>query len=115
FFSLFEIFITPQQAIIGAIAGYLSLWLLFHVFKLLTGKEGMGYGDFKLLAAGGAWLGFEMLIVVLILASVSGLVIALLQKLLKHGEAKIPFGPYLSVGILLSLLYGDTLLRWYLP
>lgn len=115
FFSLFEVFVTPQQAIIGALAGYLSLWLLFHVFKLLTGKEGMGYGDFKLLAAGGAWLGFEMLIVVLILASVSGLVIALIQKLAGQGEAKIPFGPYLSIGIMLSLLFGDTLLRWYLP
>lgn len=115
FFSLFEVFITPQQAILGALVGYLSLWLLFHVFKLLTGKEGMGYGDFKLLAAGGAWLGAEMLIVVLILASVSGLVIALLQYAMRQGEAKIPFGPYLSIGILLSLLYGDGLLKWYLP
>jgi type 4 prepilin peptidase 1 (EC:3.4.23.43). Aspartic peptidase. MEROPS family A24A len=115
FFSLFQVFVTPQQAVIGALVGYLSLWLLFHVFKLLTGKEGMGYGDFKLLAAGGAWLGFEMLIVVLILASVSGLVIALIQKIGKQGEARIPFGPYLSIGIFLSLLFGDTLLKWYLP
>ncbi len=115
FLSLFDVFVSPQQAIIGALAGYLSLWLLFHVFKLLTGKEGMGYGDFKLLAAGGAWLGYEMLIMVLILASVSGLVIALIQKIAKQGEAKIPFGPYLSMGIFLSLLYGDTLLNWYLP
>ncbi len=115
FFSLFEVFVTPQQAIIGALVGYLSLWLLFHVFKLLTGKEGMGYGDFKLLAAAGAWLGFEMLIIVLILASVSGLVIALLQRIAQQGEAKIPFGPYLSIGIFLSLLFGDTLLNWYLP
>jgi len=115
FVSLFEVFVSPHQAIIGALVGYLSLWLLFHVFKLLTGKEGMGYGDFKLLAAGGAWLGFEMLIVVLILASVSGLVIALIQKIARQGEARIPFGPYLSIGIFLSLLYGDTLLNWYLP
>ncbi|MCX7544677.1 prepilin peptidase [Marinicella gelatinilytica] len=115
FFSLFEVFVTPQQAIIGALVGYLSLWLLFHVFKILTGKEGMGYGDFKLLAAGGAWLGFDSLIVVLILASVSGLVIALIQRLLKQGEAKIPFGPYLSIGIFASLIFGDTLLNWYLP
>lgn len=115
FFSLFDVFVTPEQAIIGALVGYLSLWLLFHVFKLLTGKEGMGYGDFKLLAAGGAWLGFDMLIVVLILASVSGLVIALIQKIAQKGEARIPFGPYLSIGIFLSLLFGDTLLNWYLP
>jgi leader peptidase (prepilin peptidase)/N-methyltransferase len=115
FFSLFGVFVTPQQAIIGALVGYLSLWLLFHVFKLLTGKDGMGYGDFKLLAAGGAWLGFEMLIIVLILASVSGLVIALIQKLAQKGEARIPFGPYLSIGIFLSLLFGETLLNWYLP
>lgn len=115
FFSLFDVFVSPNQAIIGALVGYLSLWLLFHVFKLLAGKEGMGYGDFKLLAAGGAWLGFEMLIMVLILASVSGLFIAIIQKLAQKGETRIPFGPYLSMGIFLSLLFGDTLLNWYLP
>ncbi len=87
----------------------------FHLFKLLTGKEGMGYGDFKLLAAAGAWLGYEMLIMVLMLASVSGLIIALIQRLSNSGEAKIPFGPYLSMGIFLSLIYGDQLLSWYLP
>jgi len=115
FISLFEVFITPQQAIIGALVGYLSLWLLFHVFKLITGKEGMGYGDFKLLAAAGAWLGYEMLIMVLMLASVSGLIIALIQRLSNQGEAKIPFGPYLSIGFFLALIYGDQLLSWYLP
>lgn len=115
FFSLFEVFVAPEQAIIGALAGYLCLWLLFHVFKLLTGKEGMGYGDFKLLAAGGAWLGAEMLIMVLILASVSGLVFAIMQKILKKEEVRIPFGPYLSLGIFLCLIYGNTLLNWYLP
>lgn len=115
FLSLFEVFITPQQAIIGGLVGYLSLWLLFHIFKLITGKEGMGYGDFKLLAAAGAWLGYEMLIMVLMLASVSGLIIALVQRLMNKGETRIPFGPYLSIGFFLSLLYGDQLLHWYLP
>lgn len=110
FFSLFGFSIPPEVAIVGALVGYLSLWTVFQVFKLLTGKEGMGYGDFKLLAAGGAWLGYEPLIIVLLVSSVSGLVFALLQKMLGQSEAKIPFGPYLSIGILVSYLAGDVLM-----
>ncbi len=114
-FSLFEFSITPASAISGALVGYLSLWLVFQLFKLLTGKEGMGYGDFKLLAAGGAWLGAEQLIAVLFIASVSGLLFALIQALLKKGQQKIPFGPYLSAGILLTYLFNDQLQQLLLP
>jgi leader peptidase (prepilin peptidase)/N-methyltransferase len=110
FCSLFELTVTPSQAITGALVGYLSLWLVFHAFKLLTGKEGMGFGDFKLLAAGGAWLGAEALIVVLMVASVSGLLITLLLKVFGKGEQKIPFGPYLSIGILVAYLTEGRLL-----
>lgn len=110
FCSLFELTVTPSQAITGALVGYLSLWLVFHGFKLLTGKEGMGYGDFKLLAAGGAWLGAESLIVVLMVASVSGLLITLLLRLFGKGSQKIPFGPYLSIGILVAYFAGTQML-----
>jgi leader peptidase (prepilin peptidase)/N-methyltransferase len=113
FFSLFSFSIAPEVAIIGALVGYLSLWLVFHLFKLLTGKEGMGYGDFKLLAAGGAWLGYEPLITVLLVSSFSGLVIAVIQKLAGSQEQKIPFGPYLSIGIVVSYLAGNQLMYWF--
>ncbi len=115
FFSLFEFSITPVQAIQGALVGYLSLWLVFHLFKLLTGKEGMGYGDFKLLAAGGAWLGPELLIAVLFIASISGLIFALAQAAMKKGQNKIPFGPYLSIGIFVSYVFGAQILAYLFP
>lgn len=115
FFSLFEFSIYPEQAIQGALIGYLSLWLVFHLFKLLTGKDGMGYGDFKLLAAGGAWLGPELLIAVLLISSISGLVMALLQAMVRKGSNKIPFGPYLSVGIFVSYLFGEQILNFMFP
>ena len=114
FFSLFEVFVPVNQAVIGALVGYLSLWTVFWLFKLATGKDGMGYGDFKLLSAGGAWLGAEPLIVVLVIASVTGLLAALAGKVLGQEGGKIPFGPYLSVGILVSLIWGEELLHWYL-
>ena len=115
FFSLFGFSIQPEEAIKGALIGYLCLWLVFHLFKLITGKEGMGYGDFKLLAAGGAWLGPELLIAVLFIASISGLVFALLQLVMKKGSNKIPFGPYLSMGILVSYLLGDQIINFMFP
>ncbi|VAW46264.1 Leader peptidase (Prepilin peptidase) / N-methyltransferase [hydrothermal vent metagenome] len=115
FFSLFGFSIQPEEAIKGALIGYLCLWLVFHLFKLITGKEGMGYGDFKLLAAGGAWLGPELLIAVLFIASISGLVFALLQMIMKKGSNKIPFGPYLSMGILVSYLLGDQIINFMFP
>ncbi len=115
FFSLFDFSVTPVQAIQGALVGYLSLWLVFHLFKLATGKEGMGYGDFKLLAAGGAWLGPELLIAVLLIASVSGLLFALLQAVMKNSQNKIPFGPYLSIGIFVSYLWGSQITAYLFP
>ena len=114
-FSLFDFSIHPAQAIQGALIGYLSLWLVFHLFKLITGKEGMGYGDFKLLAAGGAWLGPELLIAVLLIASISGLVIALIQAMVRKGSNKIPFGPYLSIGIFVSYLFGTEIINLLFP
>lgn len=95
------------NAVIGAMLGYLILWVVFHAFKLLTGKEGMGYGDFKLLAAAGAWLGVESLLTILLVSSVSGVLIGLTLQL-KNGHDKntpFPFGPALVFGML-SWLYG---------
>ena len=115
FVSLFDYSITPAVAIKGALVGYLSLWLIFHLFKLATGKDAMGYGDFKLLAAGGAWLGMEMLIVVLMIASVAGLLMAALSALMGKGQQKIPFGPYLSVGVLVGYFYQQPMLDYLFP
>ena len=115
FFSLLNFSLAPSDAVVGAIVGYLSLWLLFHVFKMLTGKEGMGYGDFKLLAAGGAWLGAPALLPVVIIASVSGLVLAIIQLLLGRGQAKIPFGPYLAIGIWVMAIFEKQLTILFFP
>ena len=105
-----------QDAVIGAIAGYLILWSLYWTFKLLTGKEGMGYGDFKLLAALGAWLGWQSLPLILILSSVVGAVAGIsLMLLRRHQQGNpIPFGPYLAMAGWIALLWGDTITRWYL-
>jgi len=114
--NLKGVFVSPEQAILGAVLGYLILWSLFHLFKLLTGKEGMGYGDFKLLAAAGAWLGPKSLLLVLVISSVAGAVIGIAQMLLaRHKRSQpIPFGPYLAIGTWVALMYGDQLLDWYL-
>ena len=108
---------TPlDSAVIGAIAGYLSLWLVFWTFKLVTGKEGMGYGDFKLLAAIGAWLGWKMLPLVILLSSFVGAIVGvLLIVLARHGRnVPIPFGPYLAIAGLVALLHGEALTNRYL-
>ena len=105
-----------QDAVIGAIAGYLILWSLYWTFKLLTGKEGMGYGDFKLLAALGAWLGWQSLPLILILSSMVGAVAGIsLMLLRRHQQGNpIPFGPYLAMAGWIALLWGDAITRWYL-
>ncbi|HEX4586165.1 MAG TPA: A24 family peptidase [Burkholderiaceae bacterium] len=97
------------DAVIGAVAGYLALWSVYWVFKLVTGKEGMGYGDFKLLAALGAWLGWKMLLPIVLMSSLVGaLVGVVLIVLARRGrEIPIPFGPYLAAAGFLILLYGD--------
>lgn len=104
------------EAVIGAAAGYLSLWSIYWLFKLVTGKEGMGYGDFKLLAALGAWLGWKMLPVIILLSSLVGAAVGIALILLaKRGrEIPIPFGPYLAAAGMLALLYGKPLAQMYL-
>jgi leader peptidase (prepilin peptidase)/N-methyltransferase len=105
-----------RDAVIGAAAGYLSLWLVFQLFKLATGKEGMGYGDFKLFAAIGAWLGWQMLPVVLILAAVVGAAVGLaLMATRRLGRGTpIPFGPYLAGAAWIALLWGPAIKDRYL-
>ncbi|MEM7254189.1 MAG: A24 family peptidase [Pseudomonadota bacterium] len=105
-----------QDAVIGAIAGYLSLWMVFHAFKLLTGKEGMGYGDFKLLAMLGAWLGWQALPGIIFLSSLVGAVVGVsLIAFRGHDRAiPIPFGPYLALAGWLWLLAGNDLASWYM-
>jgi leader peptidase (prepilin peptidase)/N-methyltransferase len=105
------------SAVIGAVAGYLTLWTIYWLFKLVTGKEGMGYGDFKLLAAIGAWFGWQLLPAVLLLASLVGSVIGIGMILLaRHGRnTPIPFGPYLALGGICALFWGKQLASLYLP
>ncbi len=114
--SLFGIFTDPDDAIIGAIAGYMLLWLVYWAFKLLTGKEGMGYGDFKLLALLGAWLGWQALPVIILLSSLVGAVIGILLIALKgHDKSKpIPFGPYLAAAGWIYLMWGGNITDFYL-
>lgn len=109
-------FVPLSEAVIGAVAGYVSLWTIFWIFKLVTGKEGMGYGDFKLLAALGAWLGWKMLPIIVLLSSLTGAVVGIgLIFLARRGrDMPMPFGPYLAVAGLLALLYGHPLMHAWL-
>ncbi len=109
-------FVPLQSAVIGAVAGYLSLWAVYWLFKIATGKEGMGYGDFKLLAAIGAWLGWKMLPVVILLSSLVGAVVGIgLIVFARHGRnTPIPFGPYIAAAGLIALFWGETINRTYL-
>lgn len=104
------------SAVIGAAAGYLALWSVFWLFKLVTGKEGMGYGDFKLLAAIGAWLGWQVLPLIILLSSLVGAVIGIgLMIFARHGrETPIPFGPYLAIAGVIALFHGQVINRQYL-
>ena len=110
-FNIFGIFTDLSSAVIGAMAGYLALWSVYWAFKLVTGKEGMGYGDFKLLAALGAWLGWQMLPLIILLSSLVGAIVGIALILLaKHGrQVPIPFGPYLATAGLIAALGGKTL------
>jgi len=111
FISLFNVFISTETAVIGALSGYLSLWSVFWLFKLATGKEGMGYGDFKLLAAIGAFLGWEMLPLVIILSAFVGAIIgiALISIKGRDKSTPIPFGPYLSIAAFIALIWGHEI------
>jgi leader peptidase (prepilin peptidase) / N-methyltransferase len=108
--------VDPRSSIIGAAAGYLSLWSVYHGFRLLTGKEGMGYGDFKLFAALGAWLGWQMLLPIILLSASAGAVIGLLLIALRGRDRNIPipFGPYLATAGWICLMWGDELVAAYL-
>jgi len=108
-------FAPLPDAVTGAIAGYLSLWSLYWVFKLVTGKEGMGYGDFKLLAALGAWLGWQMLPLIILISSAVGAVIGIAAILLggQDRDLQIPFGPFLAGAGWIALLWGDNIINWY--
>jgi leader peptidase (prepilin peptidase)/N-methyltransferase len=114
--SLWQIFVDSPTAIIGAIAGYLSLWTVYWGFKLITGKEGMGYGDFKLLALLGAWMGWQMLPVIILLSSAVGAVvgIALIVVRGRDRNIPIPFGPYLATAGWIALLWGHDITNAYL-
>lgn len=109
-------FVSLEDALIGAVGGYLALWLVHHAFRLATGKEGMGYGDFKLLAALGAWLGWQMLPLVILIASLSGAIVGIvLISLGRHDRARpLPFGPWLALGGVIALVWGEGLMRLYL-
>ena len=115
-FALFDTYTSLQASVIGAIAGYLSLWTVFQTFKLVTGKEGMGFGDFKLLAAMGAWMGWTMLPQIILVSSVIGAIAG--SIMLVTGKARtqqpIPFGPYLAVAGWIALLWGNDINQAYL-
>ena len=114
-FNLWGVFAPLESAVIGAIAGYLVLWSVYWLFRLATGKEGMGYGDFKLLAALGAWFGWQALPAILLLSSVVGASVGIaLMIFRRHGrEVPIPFGPYLAGAGLLALYFGQPLSSWF--
>ncbi len=114
--NLFGLFTDLQSAVIGAIAGYLVLWTVFHLFRLATGKEGMGYGDFKLLAAIGAWFGWQVLPTVILLASGVGAVIGLLLIAMRRMGREVPiaFGPFLAAAGWLILVFGERIVDFWL-
>jgi len=114
--SLMPIFANSQASILGAVCGYLILWLVYHVFKLVTGKEGMGYGDFKLLALLGAWLGWAKLPAIILLSSLVGALWGAILIVSRRHERgmPIPYGPYLAAAGWISLLWGDELNRQYM-
>ena len=115
-FNLFNTYTDLHSAVLGAMFGYLALWGVYWLFKLATGKEGMGYGDFKLLAALGAWMGWQMLPLIILLSSLVGAVVGILLIVAaNHGrQVPIPFGPYLAGGGLIALFWGQTLTQSYL-
>jgi len=114
--NLLNVFTSLPDAVLGAVAGYLSLWSVFHTFKLITGKEGMGYGDFKLFALFGAWLGWQSLPLIILLSSFVGAMIGIGLIVFRGRDRAqpLPFGPYLAVAGWVALLWGDEIMRQYL-
>ena len=114
--SLVPLFVAPAQAIVGAAVGYLALWLVYWGFKLLTGKEGMGHGDFKLLAALGAWMGVVSLLPIVLLSSLVGAIIGVVMLSVRGQDRSvpIPFGPFLAAAGWIWFVAGDWISAWYL-
>jgi leader peptidase (prepilin peptidase)/N-methyltransferase len=114
--SLFGVFVDPVTSITGALAGYLTFWTIFQLFRLLTGKEGMGYGDFKLLAALGAWLGWQMLPLIIVLSSLVGAVVGVVLMMLKRHQSgqPMPFGPFIAAAGWIALVWGESIIATYL-
>ncbi|MFZ2451544.1 MAG: A24 family peptidase [Methylovulum miyakonense] len=114
--NAFGLFTDGNAGIIGAIAGYLALWAVYHLFKLATGKEGMGYGDFKLLALFGAWLGWQALPLIILLSSLVGTIISITVIIAtkRDHSIPIPFGPYLAIAGWIALVWGTEINRMYL-
>jgi leader peptidase (prepilin peptidase) / N-methyltransferase len=115
-FNLFFVgFASLEDSVIGAMAGYLSLWLFYWIFKIITGKEGMGYGDFKLFAVAGAWLGWQALPMIILLSSLVGAIIgvALILTLGRDKNVPMPFGPFLAAATWVALLWGEQLQQFY--
>lgn len=110
------LFISPRDAIVGAIAGYLSLWTVYQLFKLVTGKEGMGYGDFKLLAALGAWLGWQLLPMIILMSALVGAIVGISMMVFRNHDRSvpIPFGPYLAAAGWITMLWGEQIKNVYL-
>ncbi len=115
FLSLGNLFVDSHTSIIGAIAGYLSLWSVYHIFRIVTGKEGMGFGDFKLLAVLGAWLGWQMLPIIIILSSLVGAIVGSLLLITQKQQrgTPIPFGPFLAAAGWITLLWGNQISEQY--
>jgi leader peptidase (prepilin peptidase)/N-methyltransferase len=114
--NLFGTYVSISDAVLGAMLGYLSLWSVYWLFKLVTGKEGMGYGDFKLLAALGAWMGWQAIPMIILLSSVVGAIVglALMVATRRGKDVPIPFGPYLAMAGWIALLWGDQLMVIYM-
>jgi len=114
--SLSGLFVDAHASIVGAVAGYLSLWLIYHIFRLATGKEGMGYGDFKLLGAIGAWVGWQCLPVVILFSSVVGAALGVTLILVRGRDHNLPmpFGPFLAAAGWMTLLWGKDIITVYL-
>jgi leader peptidase (prepilin peptidase)/N-methyltransferase len=110
------LFIDAKTAIVGALAGYLSLWSIYQLFRLMTGTEGMGYGDFKLLAVLGAWLGWQMLPLIILLSAVVGATVGIAMIVVRRQDRNIPipFGPYLAAAGWIAMLSGDQIVSAYL-
>ena len=114
--SLYPVFVDMRASVLGAAAGYLSLWSIYQLFRLVTGKEGMGFGDFKLLAAIGAWLGWQALPVTILLSSLVGAVVGIALILIRGHDRNIPipFGPYIAAAGWLAMLWGEDITQAYL-